>query len=169
MAEAVERRAPRILVVDDEETIRQFAERALRGAGYEVAVAADGQEALRLVDTQFPFDAFVLDVLMPQMRGDELGRLLRRREPDVKVLYFTGYSDRLFEDRKTLWEHEAFIEKPVALQGLLEAVSMLLFGHINGFGAGRGSKASKRRPSESRTGVVCRTSLPEFLNHPDEE
>jgi two-component system, cell cycle sensor histidine kinase and response regulator CckA len=140
MAEAVERRAPRILVADDEDTIRQFAERALRGAGYEVVVASDGQEGLRLVETGPPFDAFVLDVVMPQMRGDELGRLLRLREPDAKVLYFTGYSDRLFEDRKTLWEHEAFLEKPVPLQGLLEAVSMLLFGHIDGLGADRSSK-----------------------------
>ena len=74
---------------------------------------------------------------MPQMRGDELGRRLRQRDPDVKVLYFTGYSDQLFEDRQTLWEHEAFIEKPVTSDGLLEAVSLLLFGHTDGPAAWR--------------------------------
>ena len=57
-----------------------------------------------------PFDLFVLDILMPQMRGDELARQLRHREPDAKVLYITGRSDRPFDDRHMLWEHEAFID-----------------------------------------------------------
>jgi hypothetical protein len=48
--------------------------------------------------------------------------------PKLKSLYFTGYSDRLFERRKVLWEHEAFLEKPVTPKGLLEAVSLLLSG-----------------------------------------
>jgi two-component system cell cycle sensor histidine kinase/response regulator CckA len=101
-------------------------------------VASDGPEALRLSEAQRrPFDLFVVDVLMPLMRGDELGRQLRQRDPDVKVLYFTGYADRLFEERPTLWEHEAFLEKAVTVEGLREAVSMLLFGHTHGPAAGR--------------------------------
>jgi two-component system cell cycle sensor histidine kinase/response regulator CckA len=133
MVEAGEQRAPRVLVVDDEESIRRFADRALAGAGYEVVVASDGPEALRLVEAQpRPFDLFVIDIVMPQMSGDELGRRLRQRDPDAKVLYFTGYSDRLFDDQKTLSEHEAFIEKPVTVKGLLEAVSLMLFGHTQG-------------------------------------
>jgi two-component system cell cycle sensor histidine kinase/response regulator CckA len=128
----------RVLVVDDELGIRTFAERALSGAGYEVVVASSGPEVLRLVEEQpRPFDLFVSDVMMPQMRGDELGRRLRLLDPDVKVLYLTGYSDRLFEERRVLWEHEAFLEKPVSVKGLLEAVSLLLFGHSHGPAAGR--------------------------------
>jgi two-component system, cell cycle sensor histidine kinase and response regulator CckA len=128
----------RVLVVDDELSIRTFAERALSGAGYEVVVASNGPEVLRLVEEQpRPFDLFVSDVMMPQMRGDELGRRLRQRDPDVKVLYLTGYSDRLFEERTVLWEHEAFLEKPVSVKGLLEAVSLLLFGHSHGPAADR--------------------------------
>ena len=69
---------------------------------------------------------------MPQMRGDTLGQWLRQRTPDAKVLYFTGYADRLFEDRKTLLQLEAFIEKPVTVTGLLKAVSLLLLGHTHG-------------------------------------
>ena len=130
---SVGERRIRVLVVDDEESILTFAERALSVAGYEVVVASDGPETLRLVDVQSrPFDLFVIDVQMPEMRGDELARQLRRRDPDVKVLYFTGYSDRLFDSRQTLWEHEAFIEKPVTVKGLLEAVALLLFGHTDG-------------------------------------
>jgi two-component system, cell cycle sensor histidine kinase and response regulator CckA len=123
---------PRVLVVDDEESIRRFAGRALRDAGYEVVVASDGPEALRIVEEQGPFDVFVIDLMMPHMRGDELAGHLRRMHPDVKVLYFTGYIDRLFERRKALWEHEAIVEKPVTVKGLREAVSLLLFGHTQG-------------------------------------
>ncbi len=122
-----------VLVVDDEASICAFAERTLRTAGYDVMVASDGPEALRLVEAQRqPFALFVLDLVMPEMRGDELARLLRQRDLDAKVLYFTGYSDRLFEERQTLWQHEAFLEKPVSVSELLEAVSLLLFGHTDG-------------------------------------
>jgi two-component system cell cycle sensor histidine kinase/response regulator CckA len=122
----------RILVVDDEEPIRQFAERILRDAGYEVVVASDGREALGVVEAQSRFDLFVIDFVMRQMRGDELGHQLHQRDPDAKVLYFTGYSDQLFAARKVLGKNEAFIAKPVSTKALLEAVSMSLFGHTSG-------------------------------------
>jgi two-component system, cell cycle sensor histidine kinase and response regulator CckA len=123
---------PRILVVDDEESIRRFADRALRSAGYDVVVASNGPEALTLVEAQAAFDLCVLDVVMPEMRGDELGRRLRQRDADVKVLYFTGYSDVLFEEKPVLWDNESFAEKPLTIEGLREAVSLLLFGHTRG-------------------------------------
>ena len=127
-----------VLVVDDEASVRDFAERSLRGGGYEVRVASDGPEALGVMDAQRrSVDLFLVDLVMPLMRGDELARRIRQRDPDAKVLYFTGYSDRLFESRPTLWHHEAFIEKPVTIAGLLEAVSLLLFGHTNGPTVGR--------------------------------
>ena len=125
-------RPMRVLVVDDEPSSRSFAVRVLHDAGYAVDEASDGPDALRIVDREGLFDVFVIDVVMPGMRGDELARRLRQRDPDVKVLYFTGYSDRLFEEREMLWENEAFIEKPVSVRGLLEALAMMLFGHIRG-------------------------------------
>lgn len=78
------------------------------------------------------FDRFMVDVARPQMRGDELGRQLREQDPDLKVLYFTGFSDRPFKSRQSLQKYDAFSEKPVTVRGLLEAVSLLLFGHTNG-------------------------------------
>jgi two-component system cell cycle sensor histidine kinase/response regulator CckA len=132
----------RVLVVDDEASIRAFVERALRSGGYDVEVASDGPEALRLVEAQYPpFDLFVVDVMMPQMRGDELARQLRQRDLGVKVLYFTGYSDNLFASRQPLWQDEAFLEKPAGIDELLEAVSLLLFGHTDGPAADRSSAA----------------------------
>jgi CheY-like chemotaxis protein len=123
---------PRVLVVDDDESIRKFALRVLGDAGYEVVSVEDGAGALRLTESESRFDGFVLDVMMPEMQGDELGRRLRQKDADAKILYFTGYVDRLFEERATLWENEAFIEKPVTVDGLRQAVSLLLFGNMEG-------------------------------------
>jgi CheY-like chemotaxis protein len=120
----------RVLVVDDEESIRRFIARSLAEADYEVTLAASGPEALEIAQHHGTFDLCVIDVVMPGMRGDELARRIRRAEPDVKVLYFTGHSDRLFSETPTLSENEAFLEKPVGVDGLLQAVSLLLFGRI---------------------------------------
>jgi two-component system, cell cycle sensor histidine kinase and response regulator CckA len=122
--------APRILVVDDEESVREFAARALQNAGYEVAVATSGKEAMELAQRRGPFDGFIVDVVMPGMSGNELAQELRRSDPDAKILYFTGFSDRLFGEKQTLWAHEAFVEKPMTIRGLLEAVSLLLHGDL---------------------------------------
>jgi two-component system cell cycle sensor histidine kinase/response regulator CckA len=121
---------PRILVVDDEESVREFTERALQTAGYEVVAASSGRQALELVERRGPFDGFVVDVVMPGMSGTELGQVLRRADPDAKILYFTGFSDRLFSEKQTLGAHEAFVEKPLTMKGLLEAVSLLLYGDL---------------------------------------
>jgi FixJ family two-component response regulator len=71
----------------------------------------------------------VIDFLMPQMRGDEVGHHLHQREPDAKVLDVTSDSDQLFAARNVLSKNEAFIEKPASTKALLEAVSASLFGH----------------------------------------
>jgi two-component system cell cycle sensor histidine kinase/response regulator CckA len=120
----------RLLLVDDDEAVRDFLARALGDAGYEVALAADGPEALHVANRDGPFDLCVIDLLMPLMNGDEVARLLRRAYPDIKVLYFTGYSDRLLDQTPMLAANEAFLDKPAGVAGLLEAVSLLLFGHL---------------------------------------
>jgi two-component system cell cycle sensor histidine kinase/response regulator CckA len=118
------------LVVDDEESVRRFVERALREAGYQTAVASDGPEAIVVASTMTACDILVTDVMMPKMTGDELARRLRQGEPGLKVLYLTGFSDRLFKEKITLWQDEAFLDKPCSVKGLLEAVSLLLFGTV---------------------------------------
>ena len=69
-------------------------------------------------------------MMMPQMTGDELARRIRVSAPGIKVLYLTGFSDRLFKEKVTLWADEAFLDKPCSVKGLLQAVSLLLFGRF---------------------------------------
>jgi CheY-like chemotaxis protein len=128
----VEQPLPRVLVVDDEDAILKFAARVLEPVGYEVVVASDGWDALRIIDAQRRFDLFVIDVIMPKMRGDELAQRLHRRDPDIKVLYCTGHKDQLFQARPVLGRTEALVEKPVTVSEFRDAVSQLLFGHTRG-------------------------------------
>ncbi len=120
----------RALIVDDEESVRKFVNRVLIQGGYETVVAGGGPEAEDAVKSHGPFDVLVTDLVMPEMSGDELARRLRQSEPRLKVLYLTGFSDHLFKEKATLWADEAFLDKPCSVNGLLEAVSLLISGRI---------------------------------------
>jgi CheY-like chemotaxis protein len=119
-----------VLVVDDEEPVRRFVGRVLSDAGYKVSLACDGADAIRAAAENGPFEILVTDLMMPEMTGDELGRRLRGDEPRLKVLYLTGFSDRLFKEKATLWQDEAYLDKPCSVKGLQEAVSLLVFGRF---------------------------------------
>src|SRR5262249_2568092 len=111
----------------DDDNVRVFVERTLRGAGYAISVAANGDEAITIAAAEGPFDLLVTDVMMPVMHGGELAQQLRRDNPDLEVLSLTGYSDRLFKE-KTMWEGEAFLDKPCTMNALLDAVAGMLHG-----------------------------------------
>ena len=119
----------RVLVVDDEPTVRRYVVHVLKAAGYQTTPAANGAEAIEAF-TAGAFDALVTDVMMPGMAGDELARKLRQSDRGLKVLYLTGYSDRLFKEKTGLWADEAFLEKPFTSKGLREALSLLVFGRL---------------------------------------
>jgi CheY-like chemotaxis protein len=137
-------------VVDDEEPIRRYVDRVMREAGHETALAGDGPEAIEVARTFQPLDLLLTDVLMPQMSGVELARRLRQTEPGLKVLYLTGFSDSLFKERVTLWEDEAYLDKPCSVKALLQVVSLLTSGRLTA--ASADSKAVKPK-SASATAV----------------
>ena len=118
----------KILVVDDEPAMCAYVDRVLRGEGFSTAVACDGPEALAMLKNHGPFDLLGTDEQMPQWKGHELVSEVRRLDPDMKVLYLTGHSDVLFDERGSLWDGEAYVDKPVTPRGLREAIAQLVDG-----------------------------------------
>ena len=122
---------PHVLIADDETAVRNLIDMVLQSAGYTTALAVDGPDALMMAEQLGPFDLLIADEMMPGMLGHELAQQLRQRDPHLKVLYFTGYHDRLLTDAVTLWECESILDKPSTPDGILEAVSLLLSGQVS--------------------------------------
>jgi two-component system cell cycle sensor histidine kinase/response regulator CckA len=123
----------KVLVVDDDDAVRIFVKRILDEEGYVVDASATGPDALTRIHEGQTFDLIVVDVCMPEMSGPQLVARMRQRGSQAKVLYVTGYADQLFQERdERLWADEAFLDKPCTVQGLREAVSLLLHGQIDG-------------------------------------
>jgi CheY-like chemotaxis protein len=106
--------------------------RILKRENFELITALSGREALQKLDADStPIDLLITDYAMPEMKGRELAERARQRYPDLRVLYQTGFSDMLFENRAELEENSAFLEKPFTARGLREATRFILFGSIN--------------------------------------
>jgi len=119
-----------VLVVDDEAPIRMAARRILESDGYKVLEAENGARAIELLTDDVAIDLLMADLEMPELTGEEMARRLRAQRHDLKVLYVSGYVDRLLNERPLLWEGEAFLEKPFTFEGLSQAVSLLMYGTL---------------------------------------
>ena len=115
----------RILVVDDEQAVREALDRALRLEGYEVDLAGDGSEALATIAKRPP-DAVVLDLMMPQINGLEVCRRLRAGGDRTPVLILTARDG--VSDRVTGLDAGAddYVVKPFALEELLARLRALV-------------------------------------------
>ena len=118
-----------VLVVDDESEVRAFERRVLEGIGYGVLEAKNGADAIDRMAGAARVDLLVADLQMPEVSGAEMVRRIRLTRPDMPVLYVTGRIDGLMDER-SLWQGEAFLEKPFTVAGLREAVSLLLYGTL---------------------------------------
>ena len=116
----------KILVVDDERAVRDSLRRALELEGYEIELAADGNEALARLDSSDEPDAVILDVLMPGVDGLEVCRRLRSTGNSLPVLMLTARTE--VEDRVAGLDAGAddYVTKPFALEELLARVRALL-------------------------------------------
>lgn len=124
----------KILVVDDERAVRDSLRRALELEGYEIELAADGNEALYRLESETQPDAVVLDVLMPGVDGLEVCRTLRRSGSRVPVLMLTARTQ--VEDRVEGLDAGAddYVTKPFALEELLARLRALLRRTADGSG-----------------------------------
>src|SRR5262249_40519518 len=112
-----------ILLVEDEEGLRSLNARGLRSRGYSVIEASNGVEAMEALEEKSgAIDLVVSDVVMPEMDGPTLLKEMRGRNPDVKIIFVSGYAEDAFE--KSLPENQqfAFLPKPFTLGQLVAAV-----------------------------------------------
>ncbi len=112
-----------ILLVEDEDAVRALNARMLVSRGYTVHEAASGVEALDIfLQNDGQIDLVVSDVVMPEMDGPTLLGELRKRNPNTKVVFVSGYAEEAF--RKNLPEGEGFqfLPKPFTMKQLVETV-----------------------------------------------
>jgi PAS domain S-box-containing protein len=116
-----------VLVVDDERSVRDFISAVLRRNGYRVLTAADGREAIGLLKGgEEKIDAAVLDVVMPVMGANELLPVIKRLQPQMKVLLTSGYSESEARRLCADYPDADFIEKPYTAKQISSAVEQLL-------------------------------------------
>jgi PAS domain S-box-containing protein len=123
----VERGHESILVVEDNELVRELVTAALASNGYFVVDAANGSDAMAVAQAHSgPFDLLLTDVVMPTMNGRELVERLRSTNPSLKVLFSSGYASDILTEPHSEWTNTAFIEKPFLPDDLTRAVRALL-------------------------------------------
>jgi PAS domain S-box-containing protein len=116
-----------VVVVEDEEALREVTRRILTRHGYSVLTAADGPEAIKIVERRTePVDLLLTDVIMPHMLGEELAVTVRALRPDIRVLYMSGYAQPMLASRGTLDPGVILVEKPFSEAALLDRVREVL-------------------------------------------
>ena len=115
----------KILLVEDEESVRAVAERALTRQGYEVTPAADGEEGLELVKLGRRFDLVVSDVVMPVMDGPAMARGIREIAPGLPVLFMSGYAEEQLRKEIAI-ANMFFLPKPFSVQQITDKVGEVL-------------------------------------------
>ena len=117
-----------ILLVEDEDGLRSLNARGLRSRGYSVIEASNGVEAMEALEQKNgAVDLVVSDVVMPEMDGPTLLKAMRERNPDLKIIFVSGYAEDAF-DKSVLRDDEqfAFLPKPFALSALVEKVKQTM-------------------------------------------
>jgi two-component system cell cycle sensor histidine kinase/response regulator CckA len=111
-----------ILVVEDEPAVARVMQRFLSRNGYTILPAADGREALQRFESCEQVDLLITDVVMPGMSGPELSDILKRENPDLKVLYISGYTENPFVCAGILENRIDFLAKPFTPDALCRKV-----------------------------------------------
>ena len=109
----------KILLVDDDDDVRDYTALVLEDAGFEVRVASRGEAAMHVLASGEPFDLLITDVVMPGWDGTELARRVKLLRPDLKVLFITGYTRHIAAERLVGAE---VLDKPYQREKLLHAV-----------------------------------------------
>lgn len=123
------RGAETILVVEDDEFVREIISEVLNNCGYEVMIATRGMEAIQLVEQhRGPIHLLLTDVVLPQMSGPQIAERVTAIRPEIRVLFMSGYPEEAIVHRRVLDPGTAFVHKPFTSGALAREVRAMLDG-----------------------------------------
>ncbi len=114
---------PKILIVEDEEMLRDLYEEELIDEGYEVSKAANGSEALKIIESE-EIDLIMMDISMPEMDGIQALGKVASREKKIPVIIYTAYSN--YKSNFMTWTADAYLTKSSNLDELKKKINNLL-------------------------------------------
>ena len=115
----------RILLAEDDDSMRGFLVRALEKAGHDVIAFANGEEAYERLKTE-PFTLLLTDIVMPKMDGIELARRASELDPDLKIMFITGFAAVVLNNDIAAPKDARVLSKPFHLKDLVREVDRLL-------------------------------------------
>lgn len=115
---------PRILLAEDDDSLRNFLARALERAGYEVTACADGEEAHAVLDQDW--DLLLTDIVMPGMDGIEVARHAAARHPGLRIMFITGFAAVALNPDNQAPRQAKILSKPFHLRDLVTEVQRML-------------------------------------------
>ena len=115
---------PRILLAEDDESLRGFLTRALERAGYEVTACADGDEAVEALEQDW--DLLLTDIVMPGMDGIEVARLAAARHPGLRIMFITGFAAVALAAGESAPPGAKVLSKPIHLREIVSEVERMM-------------------------------------------
>ena len=145
-----------ILIVDDEDGVRESVREVLTDEGYRVVDTADGTQVLKMIKDEKP-ELVLLDIWMPQVDGIGLLKEIKSQEPEINVVMVSGHGNIHTAVTATKFGAFDFIEKPVTLEGLLLTVQRAL-GEMPGTGNEKEVAAGGRKPRAAQAAITSKNS-----------
>ena len=123
--EPSERGMQRIILAEDDETMRRFLVKALEKAGYSVVAFGNGADAYQRIREE-PFSLLLTDIVMPEMDGIELARRASELDPDLKIMFITGFAAVALNSEEQAARDAKVLSKPFHLRDLVQEVERML-------------------------------------------
>ncbi|THD70652.1 cell cycle two-component system response regulator CpdR [Phenylobacterium sp.] len=115
---------PRILLAEDDDSLRGFLARALERAGYEVVACADGDEAAAILDQEW--DLLLTDIVMPGLDGIEVARQAAALHPDLRIMFITGFAAVALAAGSQAPAGAKVLSKPIHLREIVSEVERMI-------------------------------------------